>query len=48
MVARRISDGAVLRLIKSCLRAPVVEYNQDVGRRVDPPNRLRSKFRKVE
>jgi len=37
-VARRVSDGAILRLIKQWLRAPVVEQDQD-GRRRILPNR---------
>jgi len=36
MVAKRISDGSVLRLIKSWLRAPVVEEDKDGTRRVIP------------
>lgn len=36
MVARRISDGSILRLIKSWLRAPVVEEDKDGKRRVVP------------
>lgn len=36
MVARRISDGSILRLIKSWLRAPVVEEDKDGKRRVIP------------
>jgi group II intron reverse transcriptase/maturase len=36
MVARRISDGSILRLIKSWLRAPVVEEDKDGKRRVLP------------
>jgi group II intron reverse transcriptase/maturase len=35
-VARRVSDGSVLRLIKSWMRAPVVEENQDGTQRVLP------------
>src|SRR5207302_9892464 len=36
MGAKRISDGSVLRLIKSWLRAPVVEEDKDGTRRVIP------------
>ena len=36
MVARRISDGSMLQLIKSWLRAPVVEEGKDGKRRVLP------------
>jgi group II intron reverse transcriptase/maturase len=36
MVARRVSDGSVLRLIKGWLRAPVVEEDKDGTRRVIP------------
>jgi group II intron reverse transcriptase/maturase len=38
-VARRISDGSVLRLIKSWLRAPIVEEDKDGTRRVIPNRR---------
>ena len=34
MVAKRVSDGSLLRLIKSWLRAPVVEEDKDGTRRV--------------
>ena len=36
MVAKRVSDGSILRLIKSWLRAPVVEEDKDGTRRVVP------------
>lgn len=36
MLARRISDGSVLRLIKMWLRAPVVEEDKDGTRRIKP------------
>jgi RNA-directed DNA polymerase len=35
-VARRVRDGSVLRLLKSWLRAPVVEEDKDGTRRVSP------------
>ena len=38
-VAKRVSDGSVLRLIKAWLRAPIVEEDWDTGRRKVLPNR---------
>lgn len=38
-VAKRVSDGSVLRLIKAWLRAPIVEEDRDTGRRRVIPNR---------
>jgi RNA-directed DNA polymerase len=38
-VAKRVSDGSVLRLIKAWLRAPIVEEDRDTGRRKVIPNR---------
>ncbi len=39
LVALRVSDGAVLRLIKGWLRAPVMEEGEDGKRRVSPSER---------
>jgi retron-type reverse transcriptase len=39
LVAKRVSDGSVLRLIKAWLRAPIVEEDRDTGRRKVLPNR---------
>jgi len=36
MVTRRVSDGSVLRLVKSWLRAPIVEQDKDGKKRVIP------------
>lgn len=38
-VARRVSDGSMLRLIKAWLRAPIVEEDRDSGCRKVIPNR---------
>ena len=38
-MARRVSDGSVLRLIKSWLRAPVAEEDKDGTRRINPNRR---------
>src|ERR1019366_6226738 len=38
-VAQRVSDGSVLRLIKSWLRAPIVEEDKDGPKRVIPNRR---------
>jgi group II intron reverse transcriptase/maturase len=37
-VAKRVSDGSVLRLIKAWLRAPIVEEDRETGRRKVIPN----------
>jgi RNA-directed DNA polymerase len=39
LVAKRVSDGSVLRLIKTWLRAPIEEEDRDTGRRKVLPNR---------
>jgi len=39
LVAKRVSDGSVLHLIKAWLRAPIVEEDRDTGRRKVIPNR---------
>ncbi len=39
LVAKRVSDGSVLRLIKGWLRAPIVEEDRDTGRRKVSANR---------
>ena len=39
LVAKRVSDGSMLRLIKAWLRAPIVEENRDTGVRKILPNR---------
>ena len=46
MVARRISDGSILRLIKSWLRAPVVEEDKD-GKRRESRMALRQQLRGI-
>lgn len=38
-VAKRVSDGSMLRLIKAWLRTPIVEEDRDTGRRRVLPNR---------
>jgi retron-type reverse transcriptase len=38
-VAKRVSEGSVLRLIKAWLRAPIVEEDRTTGRRKVLPNR---------
>lgn len=39
LVAKRVSDGSLLRLIKAWLRAPIVEEDRQTGRRKVLPNR---------
>lgn len=39
LVAKRVSDGGMLRLIKEWLRAPIVEEDRDTERRKVLPNR---------
>ena len=39
LVAKRVSDGSVLRLIKAWLRAPIEEEDRGTGRRKVLPNR---------
>jgi RNA-directed DNA polymerase len=39
LVARRVSDGRILALIKGWLRAPIVEHNPDTGRPTITGNR---------
>lgn len=39
LVAKRVSDGGMLRLIKAWLRAPIVEEDRKSGRRKVLPNR---------
>ena len=39
LVAKRVSDGSILRLIKAWLRAPIVEEDRKTGRRKVLPNR---------
>lgn len=38
LVAKRVSDGGMLRLIKAWLRAPIVEEDRETGRRKVLPN----------
>jgi RNA-directed DNA polymerase len=38
LVAQRVSDGSVLRLIKAWLRAPIIEENRVTGKRKVTPN----------